>query len=64
MGLFEEAFQGNYAELAKNIDPDHGLWRQLQDRCVLGREQIDDCKSPVHVCHYTGYYRKIIILIS
>jgi len=52
MDLFATAFQGQESVLVEKIDPDHGLWRQLKDRGVLTQEQIDDCRSSVHVCQY------------
>ena len=50
MELFRKAFQGNYANLANEIDVDHGLWIQLKSRNVLTAAQINDCKSCV--CRY------------
>jgi len=47
MDLFETVFQGICNKLTKRIDPDHGLWLELQSRGVLTREQIDNCNSCV-----------------
>ena len=51
MDLFKKAFEGQYRMLVEKIDPDHGLFRELSGG-VLTEEQINDCKSLVHVCQY------------
>ena len=47
MGRFRETIEGNEAKLVQEIDVEHGLWTELQERRILTDKQLANCKSQV-----------------